>query len=264
MGKKTTAYMPTDCKELCAALQSVSSNKAVYQVFEDWLAISAISISSFVDPIHYEEREKEYQRIKSGYTDEEMDKLSNCLAVLMKVMTEKITTVGYKDILGEVFHALNLHDKYNGQFFTPSHICEFMGEINLMDTDARLTDKVGETLYNKGFTSLCEPCIGSGGMVLGFAQAMHKNKLNPQQQLLVTGVDIDIKCVYMSYLQLSLYGIPAVIYHGNSLTNGVWSTWFTPMYVVGNWENRLLIDGENLSESDITYEKNEYGQLMFI
>ena len=262
MARKTTSYMPTDCKELCAALQSVSSNKAVYQVFEDWLAISAISISSYIDPIHYDEREKEYQRIRSGYTDGEMDKLAKCLNILTNVMTEKITTVGYKDILGEVFHALNLHDKYKGQFFTPSHICEFMGEVSLCNGTNILTDKVGESLYNKGYTSIYEPCIGSGGMVIGFAQAMHNNKLNPQQQLLVTGVDIDIKCVYMSYLQLSLYGIPAVIYHGNSLTNGVWSTWYTPMYVIGGWENKLHINNENLSNSDITYEKNEDGQLM--
>lgn len=262
MAKNRISYMPTDCKELCAALQSVCSSKAVYQVFEDWLAISAISISSFIDNVHYEEREKEYQRIKSRYSDAEMDKLAHCLNILTTVLTDKITTVGYKDILGDVFHALNLHDQYKGQFFTPSHICEFMGEVSLMDTDTKLTDKVGESLYNRGFTSVCEPCIGSGGMVIGFAQAMYNHEINPQQKLFVTGIDIDIKCVYMSYLQLSLYGIPAVILHGNSLTNAVWSVWYTPMYVIGCWEDKLNADYDTNAHSDITFDRNEDEQLM--
>jgi len=32
----------------------------------------------------------------------------------------------------------------------------------------------------------------------------------------------------MAYIQLSLYGNPAVIIHGNALTVEEWSHWFTP------------------------------------
>lgn len=50
--------------------------------------------------------------------------------------------------------------------------------------------------------------------------------------------DIDIKCVYMAYIQLSLYGIPAVVVHGNSLTVEEWSKWYTPIYLLDGWPLR--------------------------
>ena len=46
----------------------------------------------------------------------------------------------------------------------------------------------------------------------------------------------------MAYLQLSLYGIPAVIIHGNSLTNEEWSRWYTPVYMVEGWPFRERVD----------------------
>lgn len=75
-------------------------------------------------------------------------------------------------------------------------------------------------------------------MILGFAKAMADNNFNYQSQLCVTAIDIDIRCVYMCYLQLSLYGIPAVIIHGNTLSLEEWSEWQTPAYILGLWELR--------------------------
>lgn len=40
--------------------------------------------------------------------------------------------------------------------------------------------------------------------------------------------DIDIRCVWMAYIQLSLYGIPAMVIHGNTLTMEEWDRWYTP------------------------------------
>lgn len=70
-------------------------------------------------------------------------------------------------------------------------------------------------------------------MVMGLVNAL-KN-VNHCSQIVVTGVDIDLKCVHMAYLQLSLYGIPAVIIHGNTLTCEEWSRWYTPSYIMGGW-----------------------------
>ena len=59
--------------------------------------------------------------------------------------------------------------------------------------------------------------------------------MNYCAQLVVTATDIDLKCVYMCYLQLALYGIPAVVIHGNTITVEEWSYWFTPVYVIHGW-----------------------------
>jgi hypothetical protein len=39
----------------------------------------------------------------------------------------------------------------------------------------------------------------------------------------------------MCYLQLSLLGIPAVVYNGNTLSMEMYSEWRTPMYIIGGW-----------------------------
>jgi len=42
----------------------------------------------------------------------------------------------------------------------------------------------------------------------------------------------------MAYVQLSLYGIPAVVIHGNTLTLDEWSHWYTPLYILHGWGMR--------------------------
>jgi len=107
-----------------------------------------------------------------------------------------------------------------------------MGKMTLGDSD--------KDIQEQGYISALEPACGSGAMVLGFAQAMKDCGYNHSQQMLATciDIDIDIKCVYMCYLQLSLYGIPAVVIHGNTLTVEEWSHWYTPAYIFGGWSWR--------------------------
>ena len=243
---KKTLYMPTECKELCDCLTSVSDRYPIYQIFEDWLAMSAIAISNAVDLIQKDEREKQYLDIVKKYNSQEITKLAECLALLVKQLDSEFKNGGITDLLGKVFHALNLHDEYHGQFFTPFHICELMGKMTFDDS---------EISEEKKYISLSEPCVGSGGLVLGFAKAMQEEQHNPQQELCVTAVDIDIKCVYMAYLQLSLFGIPAVIVHGNSLTVEEWSVWKTPAYILGLWDYKTKHSGKSYLTEPIQNEK---------
>lgn len=227
MGKHTV--IPDSCKELVKALRSVSCSHAIYEVFQDWLAVSAIAISNAVDWRQQKRREEVYMEIIQKYTKPEQEKLAEAFTQLVLALQHEQSMHGPTDILGQVFHALELHSKYKGQFFTPPHVCELMGMMTLNG------DNLTQTIEKKGYITVCEPCIGSGGMILGAAKAMANQKLNYQTQMLVTGIDIDIKCVQMAYLQLSLLGIPAVIIHGNSLTDEEWSRWYTPAYIIGLW-----------------------------
>lgn len=227
MGKHTVIL--DSCKELVKALRSVSCSHAIYEVFQDWLAVSAIAISNAVDWRQQKRREEVYIEIIQKYTKAEQEKLAEAFAELVRALQHEQSMHGPTDILGQVFHALELHSKYKGQFFTPPHVCELMGMMTLNG------DNLTQTIEKKGYITVCEPCIGSGGMILGAAKAMANQKLNYQTQMLVTGIDIDIKCVQMAYLQLSLLGIPAVIIHGNSLTDEEWSRWYTPAYIIGLW-----------------------------
>ena len=53
-------------------------------------------------------------------------------------------------------------------------------------------------------------------MVIALAREMRELGINYQQHLHVTAIDVDPKCVHMSYVQFALLHIPAVIIHGNT------------------------------------------------
>ena len=234
MSKKSVPFVNEACSEIIKGLKSLGSKYSTWSVFEDWLKCCSISISNSVDYIHREQREKEYLEIIKKYTPTEQQQLVKLFAELTISLEKEFTEGGPTDLLGRVFHGLELHNKYHGQFFTPFHICEFMGQVALGD-GGEAGNIVDSAITEKGYISVYEPCVGSGGMVLGFAKAMYKNKLNYCKQMVAYCCDIDIKCVHMAYLQLSLYGIPAVIIHGNSLTLEEWDRWYTPTYMVDMW-----------------------------
>lgn len=220
------------CKAIIDGIKSIATKHTVWSVFEDWVKMSAIAISNAIDRKHHEERETEYLETVRKYTPEEQNIFAQMLGELVIALDKENKEDGPKDLLGQIFHSLELHNKYKGQYFTPPAICNLMGSIALNSKQHE------EELSKKGYITLMDECVGSGGLVLGFANAMRDNKLNYQKQLVVYCRDIDIKCVYMAYLQLSLQGIPAVVIHGDTLKNEELSRWYTPVYIVDGWQFR--------------------------
>ena len=244
MAKSKPGYI-REGQELIEAIKKLAYGHSTWQVFQDFLELSAVAISNSVDWNNSDEREKRYLDIINQYQPAEQKMLADMLGILIGEM-QKASLMGKPtDILGQVFHGLELHNKYHGQFFTPFHVCEFMGQVVLDGSETAEIEK-------RGYISVCEPCVGSGGMVIGLAAAMATKGINYQQCMCVTACDIDIKCVHMAYLQLSLYGIPAVIIHGNSLSMEEWSRWYTPAYMVGMWPIR-----ERASIADVANAVNE-------
>lgn len=133
-----------------------------------------------------------------------------------------------KDYLGTIFMELNLGKHFNGQFFTPSHICEFMAEITI-------DDGFEKAISEKGYCSVAEPACGSGAMVLGIVQCL-KNRGYKQLggKLYIEATDIDPLCVSMAFIQLSLLGLSVKVIHGNSLTQEVFETWDSPNLQMAN------------------------------
>lgn len=77
-----------------------------------------------------------------------------------------------------------------------------------------------------------EPACGSGTLILGAIWVMQKQKFDFQHKSFFVAQDIDIRCVWMAYIQLSLYGIPAVVIHGNTMSMEEWDRWYTPYAAV--------------------------------
>lgn len=215
-------------KEIVKLIGELGYRHSTWQVFSDFVEMSAIAISNSVDWIHKQEREKRYLEIINIYQKSEQQLFPKMLGYLVNALEDSIALEGGPtDILGQIFHELELHNKWKGQFFTPVNVCEAMGMITVGDK--------AQIIEEKGYLTVGEPCVGSGAMVLGFAKAMKSSGMNYCTKMVVTAQDIDLKCVHMAYLQFSLYGIPAVVIHGNTLTVEEWSRWYTPIYMVDGW-----------------------------
>ena len=219
--------------KILKTIQRLGEVHSVWNVFSDFVELSALCIANSVDKRSdiWDKREKLYLDTIGKYRSEEQKLFPEMFTDLVEALEYELTWRNAPaDVLGMLFHELGLHNKYKGQFFTPQNVCDTMGTITLGDGKSALNEY--------GFISLNEPCCGSGAMVLGFARAMLEKELNYSTQLVVLATDIDLKCVYMCYLQLSLYGIPAVVVHGNTLTLEEWSRWFTPVYITNGWAQR--------------------------
>lgn len=195
-------------------------------VFFDFIKMCAISIyNSFAKN---EELENDYLATIKKYQKEDQELLSEWFAQLI-MMYERSNDI--VDILGPLYMNKKLNDSRMGQVFTPAHISDLMAEISVGDET-----KIKNDLEKNGFISICEPCCGAGGMVLALVKALKKRNINYQQQILVQVEDISDICAYMAYVQLSLYGIPAIVCCGDTLSRKMKFCLQTPSFYMQQWK----------------------------
>ena len=215
--------MSTHCKNLMKLFSEVNPRHSSWEVFQDFIGMSAISLSNAIDRTKTrEERESRYMEMVKKYEKKDIDIFPKMFGELVMAMESEPG-----DILGRIYCELGLANKWTGQFFTPDCVSRMMGKIAMGDIQAQIEEK--------GFITVQEPCIGGGAMIINLALAMKEEGINYQQAMLVTGIDVDIKSIYMAYTQLALMHVPAILVHGNSLTMEVFETWYTPAYIMGGW-----------------------------
>lgn len=208
--------------KLIELINKIAVKQSLYTVYSDFIELTALMISNTC--VFDEKREKQYLNTISKYGEEE-----KLFPLLYLELVEEMQK-GFNDVLGTLFMELSLGSKHTGQFFTPYHIAQA--------TAGALFDKeqIDKQIKEKGYISLLEPSCGGGAMVIALAEEMHKRGYNPQKQLVIECNDLDVKGVYMTYVQLSLYGIAAVVNHADSLTLSKYDTFKTPMYILDGWE----------------------------
>lgn len=202
-------------------------------VFYDFLVIASVSLSNQVDFIHSKEREKHFYEVQSKYSKEEFYIFIEILAELAKGLIEKKT-----DLLGEVYMQMNFGKKCGGQFFTPYTISKMMAKMTVDK------DRTSKLIDEKGYITMNEPCCGGGGMCIAFAEAMEEAGFDSQKHLIITAQDVDKTCVMMTYIQLSLLGIPAYVILGNSLLVEFKDIWYTPAFMLNGWPEKLYSNKE--------------------
>jgi hypothetical protein len=127
------------------------------------------------------------------------------------------------DFLGQVVVELELSNEHMGQFFTPYDVSRMMAEMILADA--------GEVMKERGFITLMEPASGAGGMIIAAADVIEKQGFDIGRQLYLDATDISPMCFKMTYLQVSLRGIPATIRRGNTLSLEMFDRAVTPAFL---------------------------------
>lgn len=188
----------------------------MYQIWRDFITLAACTISNHADMGQWQEREDMYMDAIKKYEKEEANKFAEMLALVVTGLSGG----KFGDFLGETYMQLELGNDDVGQYFTPYHISKLMA--GLIDIEEK---KDGTVVAN-------DPAAGSGGLIIAYADMMKGQNINYQEKLRVICNDLDNDVVKMCYIQLSLLGIDAVVYQGDTLTMKMNEAWHTPMHFI--------------------------------
>ena len=224
--------MTHDKNAFISAFNSIAKHKHRYKVFEDFVTVSAITLHNRFNM--NDSLEQEYLTIINGYSKKERFAIAKLFAMLVDLLNPEPI-----DILGQLYMELEISSKGNGQFFTPDSVSQIMAKIVY-------GGKI--ELPSCGFITMSEPACGAGGMVLAFVKEMLNQKLSPANHLWVQCVDIDRMVALMCYIQLSLWGVPAQIIVGNTLTLEYREQFFTPVHYLHRWDYKLRKQRKKLAE----------------
>jgi type I restriction-modification system DNA methylase subunit len=177
-------------QQLCDLIDEAGQRAGVSrgQAFEDFLACTVSALSA-------QQMEDEYLAVvRKGYANGKtgqrgIDALTQAFGTLVDLMEAT-----RRDVLGDLFQGGITYGEA-GQFLTPEEICRMMAAMNVDDAppDAKVFD----------------PCVGSGRMLLAYAEQRQGGEL--------IGQDIDLRCVRMTAINLALRNLYGYALWGNSL-----------------------------------------------
>jgi N-6 DNA methylase len=216
------------------AIRQLSYHQHLFTTFRHFVELSAIAFSNVADPSNKDAREAQYLAIVKQYKPETFQQFPALLGMLVACLEQEPT-----DVLGVLYHRLELHNEQAGQFFTPYPVCQAMAKLLVHDAK--------HLVEEQEFIRAHEPCVGSGAMVIALAQALREEGINYQQCLHVTAIDVDLLAVHMAYVHCTLLHIPALIVHGDTLRAETYSVWRTFAHVMGFWDVKLARDPRQLS-----------------
>lgn len=195
-----------------------------WEVFSDFitLAASELDLARIITPENIER----CREICAKYSESDIMNMHELFRLMVCALEAK-----FHDFLGAIFMELEMGDGRNGQYFTPYHVQSLMARLVMPDAET--------TISREGFVSVSDPASGAAGMIIAYAEQLLEKGFNPSWHMFAHCVDIDPIAADMSFIQLSLLGIPAEVVTGNTLTLEARRVRYTPVYYLNNFENRL-------------------------
>ena len=233
-----------DVKDFLKTFRILTYGNSKWQVWQDFIFMSACSFSNAVAKNDYVNRENAYLQTINKYNERDRKLFPKLLAKLTMALEHNPE----QDFLGKIFMELDLGSRNRGQFFTPYDVCKLMSEINLLGLE--------DDINRLGYHSINDPTCGAGATLIASANVVRrilsKKGKNFQNYILFTGQDIDETVGLMCYLQLSLLGCAGYVKIANTLTDPMRKNddinkyWYTPMYFSDVWRIRRALHKANI------------------
>lgn len=246
-------------KQLISATKITGGRISGREVFWDMIGYFACLLSARTDPVHQAARVGHLKAIMSRYKKSEVAAIQETFIALTEAISGNVRVGSYDDILGPAFLEIGANDKSLKQDFTPPDVARLMVKL------------LGERtifLPEKGFVDIADFTCGSGTLLLTAAEEFAASGINTTEQLVLFAADLSPICAQMAYLQFSLYGIPAVVVQGNSLTLQEDARWYTPVYIWNKWIWRAAMPfrpGRNESDEKLKmYDEPTYAALRMV
>ena len=212
-----------------------------WQVWSDFVTMTATAISNTVDPTDVKEkREKRYMDLISQYTPNEQ----RVFPELVRMLVDAMEANPDQDFLGDLFMALELGNHWKGQFFTPYNVCKMMAEMQCHDAKAKAEDQ--------GWISVLDPACGAGALLVAARNVFLREGVG-FDRVLFAAQDIDHVAGMMCYIQLSLLGCAGYVCIADTLCNPLvgrsplfpqpkpdQDVWYTPAWYADAWQMRRI------------------------
>lgn len=207
----------SNIKKLTDIMTELGQKFGSEKAFRDWCALYALAIANTVavkGSNTWAHREEEFKRIMKTYDSIEP------FARMSTHLVETFEAEPFFDHLGRVYMELFGGNKDLGQCFTPYGLSQAVAQIGCSDD------------ITPEFRTLNDCACGGGALLIAACEAYHKRGVNYQTYLKIGAADLDILCVHMCYIQLSLLGARATVYHRNTITMQTYDRYDTPMSVL--------------------------------
>lgn len=197
-----------------------------HELLSDVFQCGAIAIANKFDRRQAKKREETYLSIIKKYDKDTQQLITEIFAEISVLLLSQID-MGFDDYLGKLYMFSETSNSKAGQFFTPYHVSKACAEACIDEKT------VNEYIEKDKIIKLNEPACGAGGMIIAAIDILYNRyKLNYSRNVFVECSDVDQRCVHMTYLQLSLIGVPAIVYQRDTLTMETWQKWETPALII--------------------------------
>ena len=210
-------------------------------VYRDWAQCFALSIANGCDLLKGEKwqaREKAYLEIVHRYPEEAVrehfPKMCACL-------TDAFEKDPFQDYLGclymEMCGTAKSHKNGMGQCFTPIDVCRVCAITSLENVDTTSDEII----------TINDPAVGGGAMLIAACSYLQERGINYQRRVRFWANDLDLLCVHMCYIQMTLLGARAIVEHKDTITQKCYDRFVTPMEAL--YPAFLLADVKDATES---------------